>query len=139
MAHLSAIDAVTETIVDALNVSAMKSTLATNGVYAHVPQGTDPPYVRVDSPVETRMDTMGKAGKTVSLNVHAFSDYKGPTKAAQMISKAVELLHYQSLSVAGHTTVAVQYDGGTDAGDEIVNGKTVYHYVGTFNVTVQQS
>lgn len=139
MAHLSAIDPVTEAIVDALNVSAMKSTLATGGVWANVPQATTFPYVRVDSPIETRMDTMGRAGKTVSISVHAFSNYAGPTKAAAIISKAVELLHYAALMVAGHTVVAVQYESGQDAGDEVVNGVTVYHYVGIFKVTVQQS
>lgn len=138
MAQLSAIDAVTEAIYDALSVAGMTA-LATGGVHTFVPQATALPYVRIDSPVESRMDTMGRAGKTVSVNVHAFSDNEGPTIAAQILSKAVELLHYATLTVAGHTTVAVQYQGGNDAGDEIVNGVTVYHYVGTFDVTVQQS
>lgn len=138
MAHLSAIDAVLEAIYDALNVAAM-TTLATGGVHTDVPQATAFPYVRIDSPVEGRLDTMGRAGKTVSVQVHAFSDYQGPTKAAAILSKAVELLHYAAISVAGHSTIAVQYQGGVDAGDETVNGVTVYHYVGTFDVMVQQS
>lgn len=138
MAQLSAIDAVTDAVFDALNVAGMTA-LATAGVFTNVPQGTAFPYVRIDSPVESRLDTMGRAGKTVSISVHAFSNYAGPTKAAEMLSKAVELLHYAALTVAGHSVIAVQYQGGNDAGDEIVNGVTVYHYVGTFDVMVQQS
>jgi hypothetical protein len=124
--------------VDTLNVAGMTA-LAIGGVWANVPQATAFPYVRVDSPIETRLDTFGRAGKSVSISVHAFSDYKGPTKAAAIINKAVELLHYATVSVSGHSTIAVQYETGFDAGDEEVNGKRIYHYVGIFNVMVQQS
>lgn len=137
MAQLSAIDAVLDAVFDALNVAGM--TALVTGVYTFVPQATALPYVRIDSPVESRLDTMGRAGKTVSVQVHAFSDYQGPTKAALILSKAVELLHYATLTVSGHSVIAVQYQGGVDAGDEVINGVPVYHYVGTFDVMVQQS
>lgn len=138
MAHQSAIDPVTAAVYTALNVAAMTA-LATGGVYAHVPQATAFPYVRIDSPVESRFDTMGRAGKELSISVHAFSTYAGPTQAAGILSKAIELLHYQALSITGHDTVTVQYETGSDAGDEIVNGVTVYHYVAIFRLLVQQT
>lgn len=138
MAHLSAIDAVLTALYTALNVAGMTA-LATGGVYTNVPQKTAFPYVRLDSPTENRLDTMGRAGKTVSVQVHIFSDNSGPTQAAGILSKAIELLHYQTISVTGHTVLAVQYQTGFDAGDEVINGVSVYHYVGIFDVIVQQS
>jgi hypothetical protein len=138
MPHLSAIDAVTEAVYDALNVAGMTA-LATGGVFTNVPQATAFPYVRIESPVESRFDTMGRAGKELSISVHVFSTYAGPTQAAVILSKAIELLHYQALTIAGHDTVTVQYESGQDVGDEVINGVTVYHYVAVFNVMVQQS
>jgi hypothetical protein len=138
MAFVSAIDQVMTAIVGALKVPAMEA-LAPGGIYTGVPQGTALPYVRVDSASETRLDTMGRAGRTVTIQVHAFSDYRGPKRAMQIISKAVELLHYATLSVGGHTTLAVQYQTGLDAGDEVIDGQAVYHYVGMFDVLVQQT
>jgi hypothetical protein len=138
MPHLSAIDQVTDAVHGALDVSGMTA-LATGGVYTNVPQAPTFPYVRVGQPTENRMDTMGRAGKTVSIQVHIFSDNTGPTQAAGILSKAIELLHYQALTVSGHSTMAVQYQTGFDAGDEVINGVTVYHYVAIFDVIVQQS
>jgi hypothetical protein len=138
MPHRSAIEAITDAVMNALNVTAM-TTLATGGVFNYKPASPTYPYVRVGDPSERRLDVMQRAGKECTIQVHVHSTSADDRQSAQIISKAVELLHEQPLTVSGHTLVGVQYATGYDAGPQLVGSTEVKHFVGVFRIQVQQN
>ena len=68
----SALEDVSEAIYGALNVSTM-TTLATSGVFSHVPQDTAPPYVWYTVDERDVDGTFGAVMKDCVVRVHAFS------------------------------------------------------------------
>ena len=141
MPHMSALPAIWAAIYTALNVSAITSTLGC-GVYDHVPQAPTFPYLRMQSPTETRQDTFGKAGKDCTVQVHFFTSsetYEGAGRAQALLSAVIGLLHYVPFAVTGFDHLACQYENGFDAGDDDVNGQVIKHYVATFRVQVMET
>jgi hypothetical protein len=135
--HQSAIDATLLAVYTALNVAGMTA-LAT--VYNGVPQGTAFPYAYVGSVTENRLDCFQKPGKDLTVQVHAFSTTNGDTEAAAIVSKAIELLHYQTLTVTNHTLIGCQYEQTIDAGANEEDGiGLVRHLVASFRVQLEQT
>lgn len=136
MPQQSAISGVLAAVYTALNVSGMT---ALAPVYNDVPQGQAFPYVYITVSSETRMDAMQAPGKSVLVEVHAYSQYAGDLEAATLVSKAVELLHYQTLTVSSHTLIACQYEQTYDPGSTDVNGVKTRHLVALFRVEAMQA
>jgi len=93
---------------------------------------------RAESEDNAQLETMGRAGKVVLVNVHLFSDYQGQIEIAAMTSALMSLLHYQTITVAGFTLVATQAREGYDAGAEDIGGGVKrQHWVYPFWVGVK--
>ena len=138
MAYTSALGPISVAVYAALNVPALTTTLSC-GVYDDVPRGAAFPYVRIAGETEVRLDTMGQAGKSCTLQVHIFSQHQGDQEAQAIASQVIALLHYQSLTVSGYELIAVQHDQTLNAGDETVNGLATRHYVVLFRIEVMQT
>lgn len=136
MAQQSAIEAVLTAVYTALNVAAMTA-LCT--VHNGVPQTATFPYLRTGDAVENREDCMGAPGKSVLVRLHVFSQERSDLESARIVSKAIELLHYQALTVAGHTLIASQYQQTFNGGTENVGAIETRHTVVEFIVTVRQA
>jgi hypothetical protein len=143
----SALPAVWAAVYTALNVAAITSTLGC-AVYDDVPQGSAYPYLRMQSPTENRLDTMGKAGKDITLQLHVFSSndsYDGGGQAQAIVSAACTLLNYPSTTTAPFDLTASGFDclmcrpeDLHDAGDEDAGGVLIKHYVQTVRVWVME-
>ena len=138
MPHRTAIADLLKATYGALNVSAFTN-LATGGLYNHVPQASSFPYARIDAASEIRDDHFGQPGKSVLVQVHVFSQYRGDLEALDIVSKAIELLHYVAHSVDNHTLVTMQYDQTTPAGDELLDGVLTGHWVAQFRALVEET
>lgn len=138
MAQQSAVAAVLTAVYSALNVAGMTA-LAAGGVHNGVTQSVVYPFVRIGDATETREDCMGQPGKDVRVLVHVFDNARTDLAIANIVSKAVELLHYQALTVSGHTLVCSQYQQSYPAGTENIAGVEVRHRVAEFLITVRQS
>lgn len=141
MAHQSAVNATIAAIYAALNVPAFLA-LATGGVYDGVPQRVTLPYARIVVTTELRLDCMQKPGKDLSVQVHVFGSglYEGTKQVGDIVSKAIELLHYQPLVVANHNLIGCQYEQTVDVGVEEESGLgLVWHMVPTFRVQLEQA
>lgn len=136
MAHLSAVQAVLAAVYTALNVAGMTALCA---VHNGVPQTQTFPYLRLGDASEIREDCMGAPGKSVLVRLHVFSQSRSDLESAQIVSKAVELLHYQALTVSGHTLIACQYQQTFNGGTENVGSVETRHTVAEFAVTVRQA
>ena len=136
MAQQSATEAVLAAIYAALNVAAMTA-LCT--VHNGVPQTTTFPYLRTGDAQETREDCMGAPGKNVLVRLHIFSQSRSDLESSRILSKAVELLHYQALTVSGHTLIACQYQQAFNGGTENVGAIETRHTVAEFTVIVRQA
>lgn len=125
-------------VYTALNVAALT---ALASVYNNVPQRTSYPYVAIGFVSEERDDAMGMNGKTVLVSVTVFSQAAGDLEALTIIDKVVQLLNYQSITVANHTLVSVQYGPGFDQtqSDQLVAGVRTRQQTGYFRVDVRQS
>jgi hypothetical protein len=142
MAHQSAINATLTAFYAALNVAGMTA-LATGGVFNGVPQRASFPYVWIGSVTENRLDCFQKPGKDLTVQVHVFTTDAasvGDKAAADIVSKAIELLHYQALTVTNHTLIACQYEQTFDAGADVEDGiGMVRHLVASFRVQLEQT
>jgi hypothetical protein len=138
MAQQSAIEAVLTAAYTALNVASMTA-LATGGVHNGLPQTVTYPFVRIGDATETREDCMGQPGKDVLVRVHVFNQARSDLVLSRIVSKAIELLHYAALAVAGHVLVCSQYQQAYPGGTENINGVEVRHHVAEFLVTVRQT
>lgn len=139
MVHQSAINAALAAVYAALNVAGFTA-LATGGVYNGAPQRAAMPYAWVGSPTENRLDCFQSPGKDVTVQVHAFSVERGDKEAAVIISKAIELLHYQPLTVANHALIGCQYEQTFDGGMDVEDGLgQVRHLVATFRLQLEQT
>ena len=138
MAQQSALVPVMTAVYTALNVAGMTA-LATGGVHNGLQSSVAYPFVRIGSATEVREDCMGQPGKDVTVRVHVFDNASTDLAILQIVSKAIELLHYQTFAVSGHTLVCSQYQQTYDAGTENINGREVRHHIAEFTVTVRQS
>lgn len=136
MAEQSALEAVLTAVYGALNVAGMT---ALCGVYNGVPQASTFPYLRIGEASEQREDCMGQPGKAVTVRLHVFDQGATDLRIVRILSKAIELLHYAALTVAGHVLVMSQYQQSYAAGTENIAGVETRHHVAEFLIVVRQS
>ncbi len=144
MTAKSAIPAVAVAVYSALNVAAITTTLGCP-VYDNVPQAAPFPYIKLGSWTENRLDTMSKAGKDLTLQVHVFSSYAGGAEAQAILAKVSQLLNYPSTTTAPFDLTASGFDclmcrpeDAHDAGAELVAGVNVQHYVQSVRVWLME-
>lgn len=125
---------------DALNVAAFATTLLGGRLYTDVPQGTAYPlaWLTFDDPSETEEHTFGAYGAVVHLEVHVFSAYEGDDEVADILSKAIELLHHQALTPTGWTVPLVTARPATIVVEEF-NGTPLRHGIARFDVHARKS
>lgn len=127
-------------LVTRLKASSGVTTLATGGVFNNVPQDTAYPYVVVGAPSETRWDTWGCPGKTVTVQVEAVSNARGDKEAVSILNACIGALHFQRPTVTDHDLAGIAYDEGQSYKDpEMVGGVPIYHATGIFRVQLTQS
>jgi hypothetical protein len=141
MAHQSATYPVIAAVGAALNVSGFTGCVPgkTVTVVNDPAQALAAPFTAISVVSETRLDTMGLPGKSILLDLDHWSTAFGDIEVALMRSKAIELLHYQSLTIEDHTLIAVQYDEGRDFSTEEKAGVRYRRYNDTFRIDVQQT
>ena len=129
-------------VYNALNVTAIATTLGC-GVYETViPQAASLPYLRISTPSGIPWDTFGAAGKERVLQVHVFAStavYESGYQVNAICDKVIELLQHQALSVSGHLLAGLQYEQDTDGAEEEVDGVQIVHRVLSFRVHVIES
>lgn len=120
---------------DVLNVAVFATTLLGGRFFTDVPQNTPFPlgWLAFGDPMEEPLDTFGRAGSLVHLELHVYSAYEGDDECIDILSKAYELLHHAPLSVSGWTVPYV----GRQLGSLVVedfNGRAIRHGVARFDV-----
>ena len=134
--HRSAIPQVLAGAYAALNTTGMT---ALASVYNHVPSTAAMPYVYLGNPTESRMDCFQAAGKNVTFQVHVVSSYPGDYEALTIHSKAVELLHYATITVSSHLLMACEYENADTYTEQDEGGNEIRHVVGMYRARVWQS
>ena len=134
----SALESVAEAVYTALNVSTL-TTIATSGVFSHVPQGTEAPFVWFTVSERDVDGTFAQVFKECLIRVHAYSGYEGEQEAQQMINAAVSLLRDTTPSVDHHTAVMLRHEDSSSFGTETINGKPIVHLAADFRLTVAEN
>jgi hypothetical protein len=137
-ARRSPVEAVLTAIVSTLRASAGVSAIATGGVYNNVPQGTAFPYLEVSCPSDRPVDTCGRFGAELLVDVKAVSQAFGDQEPSRMLDQAIRALNFQRPTLSEHETLGVTWESG-DRFREVVNGIITRHHVATFRVWTQQS
>lgn len=122
MARHSAINAVAEAVVTALNVAALRA-LCQGGVYRNRPQAQTPPFISVGPCSEQPDDAFGTHyGAIVTVPIHVITsgaDANGESRAAGVLDKVLELIDEPSvLTVVGWTVHNMAWLGTTIGPDE---------------------
>jgi hypothetical protein len=134
----SAINAVSDAIVTALNVPAVR-TLCPGGVYRGLTAAQTPPVLYVGRCTERPWDTFGKSfGSLVTAQIRcetSGADANGESRAAGILSKCLELLDdVTHLTVTGWTVHQIAWNDTTM--DTIAYSDGGLGYVGTATITV---
>ena len=137
MARRSAINAVAEAVVTALDVAAVRA-LCPGGVYRNRPQAQTPPYLSVGPCHEGPLDAFGTSyGAVVTVPVSVVlsgADANGESRAITILDKVTELLDepvaYPTLS--GWTLTMVEWvETRIIQTDELLIGEGPAPYLGT--------
>jgi hypothetical protein len=120
---------------DALVGSAAFMALVGSRLYTDVPQGTPFPlaWLTFGDPMEEPLDSFGRAGGIVHLELHAFSDYEGDDECIDILSQGIEVLHHAALTVSGWSVPLVNRAMG-NIGIEDFNGRIVRHGIARIDV-----
>jgi hypothetical protein len=108
-------------------------------VYRYVPQKPAFPYVTIKSGTENRLDTFGRAGKSLLLQVHVHTSsaqYAGDGQALAILAAIHAATNYAKPTLAGFDCLVCRPEDAFDAGTETVNGVDYYHFVQTIRVEV---
>lgn len=144
MTSYSALGPVAIGVYSALNVAGL-TTLATGGVYDHIPQATTFPCVRfsVESDPQQSSGFGAKPGSgqlsEIDLRVHVYDTYQGAKLRHQILDKVAELLK-DPPTVSLHSSWAVFFDRTAEIehGD-VIAGQRVSESVGFFRLYVEQT
>jgi hypothetical protein len=136
----SAIDAVADAVIAALNVSGFTAVCPTVGTA--LPQAAALPCARVSDFTETPNDTAGKHGRTLTFAIHIYAPgttTQGALKqGATILNQAIALLDYVPLAVSGVTSVSCQYETAAQQTED-VDGIEVSHIIASFRVRAMES
>lgn len=135
----SAADAVLVATVGRLQGSTGVTSAATGGVYAHVPQGTVPPYVQVEVPSASRQDTYGRLGMSSMVSVHVVTQGQSLRPGAQLRDQCERAaLTNAAWSASGHDVLGVSLEG-EEYYPEVVNGVVHHHHLALLRMWTEQT
>ncbi len=77
------------------------------GVYNHVPQGTDFPYVVISTLNGEDISTIASHKERVSIGLNIYSDKQGAKEVLDIAGEVHRILHQQSLELASGYTLEV--------------------------------
>jgi len=80
-------------------------------VYDHVPQGTDYPYVCMDTFNSSNAEFLTDRKDRVSVYLSIWSDYRGQTEVMQIMSDIDAAMHGQQLTLTTGRVVRILVDG----------------------------
>ena len=140
MARRSPITAVLTGVVSALRAHAgvVAAVGSTTSIYNNVEPDARFPYLVVMSPTDRPVDTMGRFGVETLVDVKAVSQARGDKEAADLVNEAIQALHFQRPTVAGHTVIGMAFENG-ERFQEVINGVVTRHHVATVRVWTEQS
>ena len=75
------------------------------GLYDHVPQDAEPPYIVVGEDVTTPDDTDDSLGSQHALTIHTWSSYRGQSEVKGVQQAIYTALHREPLFVEGAAVV----------------------------------
>ena len=105
------------------------------GVYDHVSEGANFPYITMGETESRDSSTFGKNGQAFSLTLHVWSRSRGRKEAQQIMTRIHDLLHKGAMTVAGGEFAGSIYDFGTVLLDP--DGLT-YHGVARYRAVVME-
>jgi hypothetical protein len=121
-------------VFDLLNVAGFTA-LATNGIHTDVPQGTPFPFawLTFGSPIEDPLDTFGRLGAIVHVELHVYSSYEGDDEALDVLNKGTELTHHSQLTISGWSVPYVDRQPPSLVIEDF-NGTAIRHGIAPFDV-----
>ncbi|WTW96605.1 DUF3168 domain-containing protein [Streptomycetaceae bacterium NBC_01309] len=80
------------------------------GVWDHIPEDAECPFIQLGEVVETPDNRHGGFGRQSVLTLHTWSKYRGYGEARAIVAHQVRLLDHQPLTIAGHHHIATRYE-----------------------------
>lgn len=106
------------------------------GVYDHVPEGAERPYVSFGFAISTPENAHDRFGTSTVLTLDVWSEYHGWSEANQIDDRVKALLDHQSITVTGHTAVAVRHELSLQIRDP---DPEIRHVQARYRFTTEQS
>lgn len=107
------------------------------GVFDHVPEGTDYPYVVIGEATQVPDNRHGGFGASTTETLHVWTRERGFAGALAIETRIRQLLDERPLAVAGHHLVAVRYEFSQTLIDPEPPGD-IRHAPIRFRVTTEQ-
>jgi hypothetical protein len=105
---MSAESAIQKGVIDALAADG-QITSAVNGVYQHIPQEEDFPYIRVRVGVSENWLTATTSGKKITLVISVFFKTRSSKPVLDVLERIHALLHDQDITLSGATLVNMRF------------------------------
>lgn len=102
--------AVQTAIYEKLSQDATLSGMA--GVYDHVPEDAEHPYVEIGETTQTADNTLDGFGRQQVVTLHVWSKHRGFKEALQIEDRLTELLDHQPLTLSGFDHVFTKFEFG---------------------------
>lgn len=115
--------------------SVLMSTLAADGVYDNVPEGTGHPYIVIGEAIQTPDNAHDRFGKEVVATNHVWSKQKGYKEALEIMDRMVAVLEEQPLLIDGFHHVATRFEFSQTLRDPDLN---IRHALARFRIVVEQ-
>lgn len=114
--------------------AAVTAAVAPIAVHDHPPQESAFPYFTIGEAAGYYDGTKTEDGQEVTVNVHAWSRYRGRKEVKELLGKVYDALHEKPLTVPGFNVSLVRFEFGDSALDE--DGLT-YHGVHRYRIFIQ--
>lgn len=92
-------------IVNALVNNPSLMAILTGGFYDYVPENTVFPYGRLGAYIETPFNTFGHKGKSIDIQLDAFSRYRGNKELLDIANQFDASLDYQNIVVVNSSFI----------------------------------
>lgn len=79
------------------------------GVFDHVPQGTDYPFITIGQEKISDFSNLEQQGTEAQIAIFIFTREAGRKKTADIMEKIVTLLRHASLTISGQTMVDCRF------------------------------
>lgn len=88
----------------------LKTALAPDEVYDHVPEGTPYRYVTIGEATAIDGGSKTEVGQEHTVTVHAWSRGRGRKETKELLGKVYAALHQQPLTVNGHEVSLIRFE-----------------------------